>query len=185
MEPASGSGSQPLEALLNAALGGDERAYRHFLQEAAKLLRRFVGRRVPQNAAAFDVEDLVQDILMAVHAKRHTWRRDEPVGPWLYAIARYKTIDAYRRHGRRQTVDIADFSDLLDDPAAIPTAVGQDVQRALGTLAGRQRAVVSSLTVEGQSISETAERLGMTQGAVRVAFHRGLAALAKTFGSRS
>ncbi|MCB8836204.1 sigma-70 family RNA polymerase sigma factor [Aurantimonas sp. VKM B-3413] len=182
MEPAFKTKRQPLEELLASAVAGDDRAYREFLIEASAVLRRFVARRVPRNAVAFDVEDLVQEILMAVHRKRHTWRTDEPVGPWLFAIARYKTIDAYRRRGQRVDVDIADFADLLEDPSTVPTATAHDVNRALGTLAGKQRAVVSALSVEGRSIGETAERFGMSEGAVRVAFHRGLAALAKKFG---
>ena len=182
MQPVAKTKLQTLDLLLASANDGDERAYRQFLTEAAKLLRRFVARRVPGHGAAFDVEDLVQDILLAIHNKRHTWRRGDPVAPWLFAIARYKTVDAYRRHGRRIEVDIADFADRIEDPAALPAATGHDVAKALGALAAGQRAVVSSLSVEGKSIGETAERLGMSEGAVRVAFHRGIAAITRKFG---
>lgn len=182
MPPASSSKLQALDDLLLAANAGDEKAYRAFLVEVSVIVRRFATRRMPRQSAGFDVEDLVQEILLAVHNKRHTWRAGEPVAPWLFAIARYKAIDAYRRRGRRIEVDIADFSDVIEDPGAVPSAVGHDVSRALDSLAGRQRAVVSALSVEGKSIGETAEKLDMSEGAVRVAFHRGLAAIAKKFG---
>ncbi len=171
-----------LDTLLTSANTGDENAYRQFLEEAAKILRGFARRKAPASASGFDPEDLVQEILMAVHVKRHTWREGEPVAPWLFAIARYKAIDAYRRHGRRVNLDIADFTDKLEDPATVPTANRLDVAKALRLLAGRQREVVAALSLEGRSVGETAIRLGVTEGAVRVAFHRGLASIAAKFG---
>ena len=182
MKRASDAATSSLDDLLQAANDGDEAAYRDFLKEVAKLLRGFANRRAPARSSGYDPEDLVQEILMAVHLKRHTWREGEPVAPWLFAIARYKAIDAYRRHGRRIEVDIADFSDVLDDPRTMPTADANDIATALKSLVGRQREVVSALSVDGRSIGETAERLGVTEGAVRVAFHRGLSAIAAKFG---
>jgi RNA polymerase sigma-70 factor, ECF subfamily len=182
MKPASPVRPGRLESLLMAANAGDDGAYRDFLQEVAGLLRGFARARAPVHAGGFDPEDLVQEILMAVHLKRHTWREGEPVKPWLFAIARHKAIDAYRREGRRINLDIADFTDTLDDPATMPNAKAHDISRAILSLAGRQREVVASLSVHGHSITETASRLGVTEGAVRVAFHRGLAAIAARFG---
>ncbi|MEF2552558.1 sigma-70 family RNA polymerase sigma factor [Aurantimonas sp. A2-1-M11] len=182
MQPASPVRPGRLETLLTLANAGDDDAYRDFLQEVAGLLRGFARAKAPARAGGYDPEDLVQEILMAVHQKRHTWRQDEPVAPWLFAIARYKAIDAWRREGRRIHLDIADFSDTLDDPDSMPDAKAHDISRALLTLAGRQREVVASLSVHGRSITETASRLGVTEGAVRVAFHRGLAAIAGRFG---
>ncbi|MCE7029079.1 sigma-70 family RNA polymerase sigma factor [Jiella avicenniae] len=182
MQPASPSKLQGLDDLLRRALAGDERAYRAFLTDAATIVRRFAAQRMPRHSAGFDLEDLVQEILLAVHAKRHTWRPGEPVGPWLFAIARYKAIDAYRRRGKRIEIDIAGMGDVFEDPAGAPTAIAQDVSRAVASLGGRQRAVVSALSVEGKSISQTARELDMSEGAVRVAFHRGLSAIARKFG---
>jgi len=182
MKPASPVRPGRLESLLMAANAGDDGAYRDFLQEVAGLLRGFARAKAPVHAGGFDPEDLVQEILMAVHLKRHTWREGEPVKPWLFAIARHKAVDAYRREGRRINLDIADFTDTLDDPATMPNAKAHDISRALLSLAGRQREVVASLSVHGHSITETASRLGVTEGAVRVAFHRGLAAIAARFG---
>ncbi|KQZ32166.1 RNA polymerase subunit sigma [Mesorhizobium sp. Root552] len=171
-----------LAGLLRAAMAGDERAYQRFLSMVA-LRVRALARRLTAPGGGVEAEDIVQDTLLAIHLKRHTWRQDEPVLPWIFAIARFKAIDAFRRRGRRVELDIADFSDTLAAPES--EAISQrDLGRALDTLSPSQKAVVASVSVEGQSIAETADALGMTNTAVRVALHRGLAAIARRFGER-
>lgn len=169
-----------LARLFRAALAGDEKAYGDFLNRAAALVRAFARRRVGQSG--IDPEDLVQETLLALHLKRHTWRTDAAVTPWLYAIARFKLIDAFRRTGRHVAVDIDAMSETLPSPQDEPNASARDVERALASLAPGQRAVVASISVDGNSIGETARKLGMNETAVRVALHRGLAAIAKRFG---
>jgi len=168
-----------LAGLLRSALGGDEKAYAEFLRRAAALVRGFVRRKAQGGA---DAEDVVQETLLAIHLKRHTWRRDSPVLPWLFAIARYKLIDSWRRRGRRIDVDIDDFREVLAAPEPQETLNERDLGRVLDALPAGQRSVVSSISVDGKSISETAEKLGMNETAVRVALHRGLKALAAKFG---
>lgn len=170
---------QELASLLRTAIAGDERAYCEFLRRAAELVRAFARRRIVQGGV--DPEDIVQETLLAVHAKRHTWRNEEPVTPWLYAIARYKLVDALRRQGRRSEVDIEDIGDSLAAPTP-ETISDREIGRALDMLAPGQRSVVASVSVEGRSIGEAAKELGMSETAVRVALHRGLAAIAKRFG---
>lgn len=174
-----GSREAELADLLRAALAGDEKAYAAFLNAAASAIRPAVRRRAGQGAV--DVEDVVQETLLAIHLKRHTWRSDAPVLPWLHAIARYKLIDAFRRKGRRIEVDIADFAETL--PAASEETVSErDLGRVLDVLPSGQRNVVESISIDGKSIGETAVSLNMNEGAVRVALHRGLKAIAKRFG---
>lgn len=170
-----------LAMLLRAALAGDENAYGRFLARAASLVRGFARRRIGQGA--IEAEDIVQETLLAIHTKRHTWRTDMPVEPWLYAIARYKLIDAFRRKGRRVEVDIADFAETLPADHAVEGVSERDLSRALDSLAPGQRNVVEAISVDGRSITETAAALNMNEGAVRVALHRGLKAIAKRFGS--
>lgn len=166
-----------LAGLLRASLAGDEKAYAGFLHRAAALVRGFVRRK-----GGMDTEDVVQETLLAIHLKRHTWRQDSPVLPWLFAIARYKLIDAWRRRGRRIDVDIDDFRELIAAPEPQEALNERDLGRVLDVLPAGQRSVVSSISVDGKSISETAEKLGMNETAVRVALHRGLKALASKFG---
>lgn len=169
-----------LAVLMTAALDGDEAAYAEFLRQTARFVRAVASRRVSTHGPV-DVEDVVQETLLAVHLKRHTWRRGEPVTPWLAAIARYKVVDAFRKRGSRVEVDIADLEDSLAAPEE-ERLTDREVEQALAQLAPGQRSVVSAITVEGRSIRETADDLGMTEVAVRVSLHRGLAAIRSRLG---
>ena len=175
----AGSDEALLADLLRSAIAGDERDYARFLERTAALVRGFARRRTAEGGV--DSEDIVQETLLAIHLKRHTWIVDAPVLPWVYAIARFKIIDAYRRRGRRVEIDLDDVVETLAQPEQDRLS-DRDVGRALDALAPGQRGVVAAITVEGQSIGETARRLGMTETAVRVALHRGLAAIARKFG---
>lgn len=175
----TGNEEAELARLLRAALAGDEKAYSAFLGKAAILVRAFVRRRAAQGSV--DQEDVVQDVLLAMHLKRHTWRSDLPVTPWLYAIARYKLIDAFRRRGGRVDVNLDEVAETIAAPQDDRPS-GREIGKALAALAPGQRTVVSAISVEGRSIGETAASLGMTETAVRVALHRGLTAIARKFG---
>ena len=168
-----------LARLMRAAISGDERAYGDFLQQAACLVRGLARRKIVHGG--IDPEDIVQETLLAIHLKRHTWRQDAPVTPWLYAIARYKLIDAFRRRGRRVEIEIGDIAEIFAEPKT-EIVSDQEIGQALATLAPGQRSVVAAISVDGRSISETAKWLGMNETAVRVAFHRGLTAIAGRFG---
>ena len=128
-----------------------------------------------------DPEDIVQETLLAVHMKRHTWRCDAPVLPWLTAIARYKLVDAFRRRGRQLDIAVEDMGQIAAEPES-ETVSDWEVGRILDTLSPGQRSVVAAISIDGRSISETARIFGMTETAVRVALHRGLAAIARRFG---
>jgi RNA polymerase sigma-70 factor (ECF subfamily) len=175
----TGKDEAELSRLLRAAIAGDEKAYADFLHRIAALVRGFVRRKIVQGGV--DPEDVVQETLLAIHVKRHTWRQDAPVLPWIYAIARFKLIDAFRRRGRRIEVEIDDIAETFAEPET-ETVSERDINRALDGLPPAQRSVVSSISVDGHSIGETATKLGITETAVRVSLHRGLTAIAKRFG---
>lgn len=175
----TGKDEAELSRLLKAAIAGDEKAYADFLHRIAALVRGFVRRKIVQGGV--DPEDVVQETLLAIHVKRHTWRQDAPVLPWIYAIARFKLIDAFRRRGRRIEVEIDEIAETFAEPET-ETVSERDIKRALDGLPPAQRSVVSSISVDGHSIGETATKLGITETAVRVSLHRGLAAIAKRFG---
>ena len=174
-----GTDEAGLARLMRAALAGDERAYAEFLRQAAGLVRSLARQKI--RYGGIDPEDIVQETLLAIHIKRHTWRQDAPVTPWVYAIARYKIIDAFRRRGSRVEVKIGEIAELVAEPES-ETASNREIGRALATLAPGQRLVVAAVSVNGHSIKETAMSLGMSEPAVRVALHRGLAAIARQFG---
>lgn len=174
-----------LAQLMTAAIGGNDAAYAEFLRRAGAIVRGYARRKLAE-AAVVSPEDVVQETLMAIHAKRHTWRSSEPILPWVFAIARYKIVDVYRRNGTRVFVDVDNFADLIAAPEADTSALGErQMEAALNALTEGQRRVVRSIAVDGRSIPETAAAYGMKEPAVRVAFHRGLAALAAKFGRQS
>jgi RNA polymerase sigma-70 factor, ECF subfamily len=163
-----------LARLMRAAISGDEKAYGDFLQQAACLVRGLARRKIVQGG--IDPEDIVQETLLAIHLKRHTWRQDAPIMPWLHAIAKYKLIDAFRHRGRRIEIEIGGIAENFAEPVS-ETASNREIGRALEALAPGQRSVVTAISVDGRSIGETAKWLGMSENAVRTAFHRGLAAI--------
>jgi len=165
--------------LMRSANAGDAAAYHRLLSAITPVLRASARRGLLRAGQSPDQsEDIVQDTLLAVHLKRHTWDPKAPFAPWLFTIARNKLIDALRRRGRRVFVDIDDFTDVLPGEDAPEPANGVDVAAHLQLLPPRQRDVLQAIAVDGLSISETAQKFTMKEGTVRVALHRGLASLA-------
>lgn len=165
--------------LMRSASSGDGAAYHRLLLVITPVLRATALRGLARAGQPTDqCEDIVQEILLAVHLKRHTWDPAAPVGPWLFAIARNKLIDALRRRGRRVFVNIDDFSETLAGAPVEESVPRSEVTTHLNGLPKRQRDVLQSIAVDSASIKETAAKLSMTEGAVRVALHRGLTGLA-------
>lgn len=164
--------------LMRSAVSGDSAAYHLLLKAVTPVLRAAARRGLARAGQLLDQsEDIVQDILLAVHQKRHTWDANAPFAPWLFAIARNKLIDTLRRRGRRVFVNIDDFAETLAGEPAPETAPASEVAARLKSLPARQREVVQSIAVDSASIKDTATKFAMSEGAVRVALHRGLAGL--------
>jgi RNA polymerase sigma-70 factor, ECF subfamily len=171
--------------LMRAANAGDASSYQQLLRQLTSVLRATARRGLaPAGMADTDAEDVVQETLLAIHLKRQSWDENAPFGPWLRAIAHHKMIDALRRHGRRVSVSIDDFSEVLADGGGEPDMLVDDVGRHLEDLPPGPRTIVRTIAVDGASIAEAAARFSMTTGAVRVALHRGLAALARKFRTK-
>jgi RNA polymerase sigma-70 factor (ECF subfamily) len=168
--------------LMRAGNAGDADSYRRLLMQLTPVLRAVARRGLASAGMAdTDAEDVVQETLLAIHLKRQSWDEDAPFGPWLRAIARHKMIDALRRRGRRIDLPLDGFAEVLAGGESEPTMLVADVDRHLPDLPAGQRSVVRAIAVDGATIDETAARLSMTNGAVRVALHRGLSALARKF----
>ncbi len=165
---------------MQASLAGDARAHRALLSALRPVLQRYFARKGVTNA---DVDDLVQMTLIAVHERGDTYDPAKPFAPWLYAIARYKMIDQFRR--RRSQPSLADIglenvneiADGHDFGAAL--AARLDIETLLATLPNKQAAAVRAIRIEGLSVAETAAREGLSPSDVKISVHRGLKALAK------
>ena len=174
---------EDLAGLLRDALAGDAAAYRSFLQLLTVSLRPVVRSACARaGLPAADVEDMIQDVLLAIHTKRQTWDPAQRLGPWVHAIVRYKVIDGFRRRGKRDEIPIEDVIETLpaEAPSQEPTARDL-VDRYMSALTGKQYEVVKAISLDHASIRQTAERLAMSEVAVRVTLHRGIAALAKAY----
>ncbi|HVE20792.1 MAG TPA: sigma-70 family RNA polymerase sigma factor [Acidocella sp.] len=157
---------------MEAAQAGDAVAYRRLLGEIGPWLKRYYSRRLPP----FMVDDVSQEVLLAVHAKRHTYDPERPFIAWLAAIARYKWIDSIRSLQSNATVP-------LDDELAAP---GNDestvtsawtLEKLLGTLKPAQAEVIRLVKLEGRSVEEASRATGQSASLVKVNIHRGLGRL--------
>lgn len=158
-------------------LAGDAVAYRQFLDALAPHLRAYLRRRLPR--ALEDVEDILQETLLAVHNARHTYRAGEPLTAWVHAITRYKLMDFFRAHARREALhDPIGDDDLFVASDVEPADARRDVGQLLETLPDRHRLPIELVKLQGLSIAEAAQSSGLSESAVKVGIHRGLKALA-------
>jgi len=166
---------------MKAAQEGDSAAYDHLLRELLPVLRAFVRSRVDSTATA---EDLVQDILLALHRSRHTYLPDHPFGPWLRSISRHVLIDFFRAQARRTPRGV---HPTPSDAPVLPRILVDDeaLSEALEALPKDQREAVMLLQVEELSVHEAAERIGISPSALKVRAHRGYQALRAKLSRRS
>jgi len=170
---------EQLRPLWLRAQAGDEVAYRQALSLVADRLRGYFSRRM--TGFSDDVEDLVQETLLALHLQRGTYDAGIPVTAWVHGIARHKLIDLWRRRGRSERL----FESFDDLPEALHPAVQDEAeaQRDLGVLLqalpAAQRQSIVDTKLEGLSVADAARREGVSESAVKVNVHRGLKRLAK------
>ena len=161
-----------LRGLMLASLDGDAAAYRDLLRELTVYLRAYYRRRLSDGRA--DVEDLVQETLIAVHSRRKSYDRSQPFTAWAYAMARYKLVDHLRRVRVRAAVPIDGRDDLFAENEQEHADASRDVEQLLSALPSRQREAIRLTKLEGLSIDEAARRTGQSAAATKVGVHRGL-----------
>lgn len=164
---------------MRAERRGEVATYEHMLNEVATALRRSVAPRLVRvGLAVHETEDLVQEILIGLHSKRHTWDPKRPFLPWLHAITRYKLIDFMRHRQRetRQRVDLPheNWLEIVDPPADGPHRSTWEADRHLAVLPDSQRKVVRAIAIEGASVRDVARGLATSEGSVRVTLHRAI-----------
>lgn len=169
-----------LKALMLASLDGDAASHRALLERLSRRLRAYYkGKFAGIGRGAAEAEDLVQEAVLAIHIKRHTYDPTEPLTPWVHAIARYKLIDFLRRT-RASFADVPiDEADLImahDDNVSAEST--HDVRRLMERLPKNMRCAIEAVKLDGQSIAEAADRCGISESAVKVNIHRGLKTLA-------
>ena len=128
-----------VSALLRAGMAGDRSAYRQFFNAITPVVSGMVSA-LAGAVPAVEREDMIQEILTAIHTKRQTWDVKRPVLPWLYALIRHKTIDLLRQMRRRDSGLVAVDIEVL--AATVPARLddldlGLDLHTALGHLERR------------------------------------------------
>jgi len=164
---------------MRAERRGDAVAYETLLREIAALLRRLIQHRLAQSGLGADhAEDLIQEVLISFHTKRHTWDAGRPFLPWLYAITRYKLTDAARSRKRealyRIDLTFEEMSEIIDASSDDQNNALVNMERHLSHLPRTQQFVVRALAIDGASVRTTAQRLNTSEGVVRMTFHRAL-----------
>lgn len=164
---------------MRAERRGDAIAYERMLKEIATALRQSLAPRlVRAGLGAHEAEDLVQEILIGLHNKRHTWDPARPLMPWLHAITRYKLID-FTRHRRLETrrrvdLPVEDWLEIVEPPADDANRSMWELDRYLAMLPVSQRKIVREIAVEGASVRDVALGLATSEGAIRVTVHRAI-----------
>jgi RNA polymerase sigma-70 factor, ECF subfamily len=175
---------QRLIACFECGVGGDAACYREFLVMVESMLRGYFRRRLSERAA--DVDDLVQEAVLAVHHRTHTFDGKVPVTVWIHAIARHKFIDLLRADASRAALfeptgdaaaDTAGSEGRADTDSLAAWQAQWDVRRLLATLPLKQRVAIEAVKIDGLSTGDAARRTGLSESAVKVYVHRGLRAL--------
>lgn len=164
--------SVDLEELMRQSLEGDKRAYAELLRETARFLRPFLSNRVSFDS---EVEDLLQEILISIHKARHTYDGQRPYKPWVYAIAKFRLHDYLRMHYAdqlRHAVDITELENNLHVDVTESAISYESISGEIHKLPEKQAAILQLMHQEGYTAKEVAEKLGMTESAVKVSAHR-------------
>ncbi|MFN0183676.1 MAG: sigma-70 family RNA polymerase sigma factor [Aquabacterium sp.] len=157
---------------------GDEQAYAQALRLLVARLRSWYMRRLGDRPD--DVEDLLQETLLALHLQRGTWLAEVPVTAWAHAIARHKLVDLWRRHGR--TDALHEPLEALDAAGhAAPESAGparRDLLKLMDALPHKQQRAIALTKLQGLSVAEAATESGDSEANIKVLVHRGLKRLA-------
>lgn len=161
-----------LARLMRLSQTGDKQAYATLLESCQRWLRGYYSRRI----APAQLDDLVQETLIALHTKRASWDASRPFLPWLAAIARYRWVDHLRRIYRADEHELHEELIGTDEEPAVAARISID--RLLGLLPPAQERAIALVKIEGLSIAEASEMTGQSESLVKVNIHRGLKKLA-------
>lgn len=176
-----------LRKLMLASLDGNAVAHRALLGRLSGHLRAYYRSKLARAGRSVgDAEDLVQEAVLAIHLKRHTYDPTEPLTPWVHAIARFKVIDFLRRTRRSTTdlpIDAAEDVTAGDDRSGAESSL--DLARLMKMLPEKMRCSIVAVKLDGRSVAEAAARCGVSESSVKINIHRGLKRLAASIAKES
>ena len=165
-----------LRQLYLESMKGDRASYEIFLELSSVLIKRYLIKLGGKFADVQSIEDLLQEVLITLHEKKHTYQLERPLLPWIYAITRHRYIDYYRSRKRKPgmvSID-AEFEQRLESPESEQE---HSIEEVMAFLTPKQKEMLMLIKVEGQSYVEAAKTLSMSVPAVKVAVHRIVKAL--------
>ena len=171
-----------LSRLMKSSLQGDSDSYRQLLEKVKDLMTPFIANCLSKYGlgSSGGHDDVLQEILLAIHTKRATFDPDQFFLPWMYAIARYKAIDFLRRNKVAfKTISIEDSIEEFEINQTPDLTAGLDIQTLCENLSTKQRDLLLMVKVEGLSINEAATKTGFSESDVKVTIHRALKELKK------
>jgi RNA polymerase sigma-70 factor, ECF subfamily len=168
-----------LKELWLRAQAGDDQRYALALKLIAVRLRSYYRRRLM--SLPDEVEDLVQETLLALHLQRGSFDANVPVTAWVHAIARHKLVDLFRRRGRREALHepLDDLDDAQHPVQEAEEPAGRDLAVLMDDLPAAQQQAIRLTKLEGLSLAEASQRTGVSVTALKVQVHRGLKKLAQ------
>ena len=170
-----------LKNWLISALDGDSQAYSNFLVSLTPYLRGFFRKRM--QALPDLVEDLTQEVLLAIHVKRHTYDVSLPLSAWIHAIAKYKYVDLLRSQtylNRHESIE--EDSEVFATSDEVARNSHRDLDKLLESLPKSSRVAIQLTKLAGYSVKEASGITGMSESAIKIGVHRGLKKLASALG---
>jgi RNA polymerase sigma-70 factor, ECF subfamily len=162
--------------LMERAQRGDREAFHILFKEVGPLITRFLRRRLADNT---EIEDICQEVMIAIYKSRHTFQPERPFEPWLFAIVRKVSGEHFRRERQR-----LEFQIVVDELPELGTEGGAgqnlEVREALEQLSPTQMEALSLTKVEGLSVEEAAQRAGTSIGSMKVRVHRAYESLKRS-----
>ncbi|MDI7216773.1 sigma-70 family RNA polymerase sigma factor [Leptospira santarosai] len=169
-------------ALIRKAGEGDQGSYEKFLRLVTGILRSYL---IPRISNQEDREDLIQEILIGLHKARDSYREDRHPAPWVFAIARYKTIDYLRKKKVGDRTLSVDNPEIFASPEPIhedePENAREILKKWLNILDERQKQILTHLKLEGMSVREVSEKTGLSESNIKVITHRAVQKIRKHF----
>ena len=162
--------------LMERARSGDREAFHALFEEIGALITRFLRRHLIDLA---ELEDVCQEVLIAVHKSRHTYDAERPFEPWLFAIVR-RVSGEHLRRSRRQTASQVYVDDVPEIPTEDTPSLALELRGALKQLPPAQMEALNLAKLLGLSVEEASRRAGTTVGSMKVRVHRAYESLKRS-----
>lgn len=168
-----------LSQLMRSSQTGDANSYRQLLTRIRGMLAKYIENSFSRfgMTTGSGQEDVLQEVLLAIHVKRHTYDSEQFFLPWMYAIARYKLIDHLRKNKVKSTLSLDDELENIESLMVIENTAEVDIEKLLTALPEKQRVVLELVKLQGLSIEEASRKTGFSASDIKVTVHRAIKTL--------